>query len=100
MKTSELIVGMSLAGLLASSFCVLAAQLGPTPANANLAGFTNLDFELGAPGELPPGWSIPKSLADQGFSAILTTNQPNHGKQCAEIRWPGGRTGPTNQFAN
>ena len=91
---------MSLAGLLASPFCVLAAQPVPAPAAANLASFTNLDFELGAPGELPPGWSVPKSLADQGFSAMLTTNQPNHGKQCAEIRWPGGRTGPTNLFAN
>src|SRR5450759_5813201 len=85
MKTSAWVAGMSLAGLLASSFFGLAAQSGPNPADTNAAGFTNLDFELGTPGDPPPGWSVPKAQAAEGFSAILTTNQPNHGKQCAEI---------------
>lgn len=100
MKTSAWVAGLSLAGLLASSFFGLAAQSGPNPADTNAAGFTNLDFELGTPGDPPPGWSVPKAQAAEGFSAILTTNQPNHGKQCAEIRWPGDRTPPASRFAN
>ena len=63
------------------------------------AGLDNPDFERGEPGAVPPGWFVPKLLADQGFSATVTTNQPNQGRRCAEIRWPKDRQ-PSADFAN
>ena len=48
----------------------------------------NHDLEQGEPGQIPGGWLIPKVLADQGFSAVLTAKDPQSGKYCAEIRWP------------
>ena len=63
------------------------------------AGLDNLDFERGEPGEVPPGCFVPKLLADQGFSATVTTNQPNQGRRCVEIRWPKDRQ-PSADFAN
>ncbi len=100
MKTAESVTAICLAGLLAASFQALAAQTGPTSAAVNAGGFTNADFELGTPGGPLPGWSVPKILADQGFSAVLTTNRPSHGKQCVEVRWPKERTPAANLFAN
>jgi pimeloyl-ACP methyl ester carboxylesterase len=100
MQTSKRITAMSLAGLLILPCYTLVAESGSNPAVANVAGFTNLDFEQGTAGGTPPGWNIPKALKAQGFSAILTTNQSNHGKQCAEIRWPSDRRPSTSQFAN
>jgi C-terminal processing protease CtpA/Prc len=59
----------------------------------------NPDFERGEPGEVPPGWFVPRLLADQGFSAAVSTNQPHQGRRCAEIRWPKDRQ-PSADFAN
>jgi hypothetical protein len=42
---------------------------------------------------------VPKMLADQGFAAVLTEDEPRSGKLCAEIRWPAGAT-PKAPFAN
>ena len=100
MKTSGLFIGACLAGLIAYSFQISDPKSGPEPAGANVPGFTNVDFELGTPGQQPPGWFVPKMLADRGFSAVLTTNQPAHGKQCVEVRWPQDRKPTGNLFAN
>jgi C-terminal processing protease CtpA/Prc len=62
-------------------------------------GFKNPDFEEGEPGKTPSGWVVPKMLADQGFAAVLTAQEPQSGKLCAEIRWPTGAT-PKAPFAN
>lgn len=59
----------------------------------------NPDFEVGEAGQMPDGWKIPKMLADQGFTAVLTAEQPASGKLCAEIRWPTGAA-PNAPFAN
>jgi hypothetical protein len=59
----------------------------------------NPDFELGEPGQMPSGWMVPKMLADQGFTAVLTAEHPASGKLCVEIRWPTGAT-PNAPFAN
>jgi hypothetical protein len=59
----------------------------------------NPDFEQGEPGQIPSGWLIPKMLLEQGFSAVITANEPQSGKYCAEIRWPTDNT-PKNMFAN
>lgn len=91
---------MGLAGLLTACLWFHAAQPVSKAVTVNAAGFTNLDFELGAAGEMPPGWSVRKELVAQGFSAVLTTNRPNHGRQCTEIRWPKDQTPPSNLFAN
>jgi hypothetical protein len=63
------------------------------------AQFINLDFEQGEPGQAPGGWMVPKMLADQGFTAVLTAQEPQSGKLCAEIRWPAGAA-PNAPFAN
>jgi len=91
---------MTLAGLLIVPCCARVTEAGSNLGVANVAGITNSDFELGTAGEPPPGWYVPKALKAQGFSAILTTNQPNHGNQCAEIRWPCDRKPSASQFAN
>src|SRR5271157_617231 len=56
--------------------------------------FANPDFEVGQPGETPSGWFVPKVIADEGFRAVLTTNQPASGKLCVELRWPTNGTAP------
>ncbi len=76
-----------------------AAEAGGGPA-VSAGIFTNMDFELGAPGEMPTGWYVPKVLAEQGFVGVLTTNQPKQGLQCAEIRWPQEPKAGANTFAN
>ncbi len=76
---------------------IVLACLGP--AFGQDASFTNPNFEDGQAGQMPGGWVVPKMLADQGFTAILTDNEPQSGKLCAEIRWPTGGT-PKAPFAN
>jgi C-terminal processing protease CtpA/Prc len=94
----DLLVATAEKRLMAASllvgFCVLmSSALGQsTP-------FLNADFEEGELGQTPRGWSVPKFLADRGFTAVLTTDQPQSGKRCAEIRWPAGDTGGA-PFAN
>ncbi len=87
-------------GFLAIAIHAFAAEVQSPSVPRSAIGFTNADFELGAPGELGPGWFVPKVLADAGFSAVLTTNQPAQGRRCLELRWPGGQTPPANLFAN
>ncbi len=63
------------------------------------ARWINPDFEEGEPGQVPAGWVVPKMLADQGFTAVLTAEQPASGRLCAGLRWPA--TAPASgQFAN
>lgn len=100
MHASKLFLGIGLAGFISVSFQVFAADSGASARAAVAGGPTNLDFESGSPGEPPPGWIVPKVLADQGFHATLTTNSPAHGKQCVEIRWPVDNKPAKSAFAN
>jgi C-terminal processing protease CtpA/Prc len=43
----------------------------------------NLDFESGAPGEVPPGWFAPPARI--GYSSAISTETPKQGKQCARV---------------
>jgi hypothetical protein len=63
-------------------------------------GFENPDFEIGEVGQAPSGWGVPKILADEGFTAVLSATEPQSGKLCAEIRWPANPAGTTHPFAN
>ena len=63
------------------------------------AKLINPDFEQGEPGQIPGGWLIPRVLLEQGFSAVITANEPQSGKYCAEIIWPTDGT-PSAPFAN
>jgi hypothetical protein len=60
----------------------------------------NPGFEEGTPGQTPPGWFVPKALAEAGFRAALTTNEPSQGRQCVEIRFPVEGKPPPGTFAN
>lgn len=50
--------------------------------------FTNPDFEMGGHGQAPVGWFIPRVLAEQGFTAVLSAKEPQSGNLCVEICWP------------
>jgi hypothetical protein len=78
---------------------VLVLLVPPGLSRAQSASFVNPDFEAGEAGQMPSGWMIPKMLADQGFTAVLTEKEPQSGKLCVEIRWPVGAT-PKAPFAN
>lgn len=43
----------------------------------------NPDFEIG---QIPDGWVVPKALADQGFSAVLTDRQSRPDGFCIRDR--------------
>jgi Peptidase family S41 len=73
---------LTLIVLLAALSCVAA----PAPAPVNL------DFESGAPGEPPPGWSAP--FAKYGFPAEISAESPKQGKQSARVS---GTSMPTPQ---
>jgi C-terminal processing protease CtpA/Prc len=62
-----------LAVLLLATLSLCAANPGPV----------NLDFESGAPGEVPPGWISPTVLF--GYKGELTTDSPKQGKQCVRV---------------
>ncbi|HVG43269.1 MAG TPA: hypothetical protein VM890_01025, partial [Longimicrobium sp.] len=62
-----------LAVLLLATLSLCAAS--PAPAN--------LDFESGAPGEVPPGWL--SRTEETGYKAELSTESPKQGKQCARL---------------
>ena len=68
-------------------------------ASGQNARFINPDFEQGEPGQIPSGWLIPRVLLEQGFNAVITANEPQSGKYCAEIRWPTEGT-PSAPFSN
>lgn len=65
-----------------------------------LSGFANPDFEAGAPGEAPPGWFVPGTLASAGIRASLSTHQPRHGVQSLVLRWPPAGQPASVPFAN
>ncbi|HVE69778.1 MAG TPA: hypothetical protein VNI54_00310 [Thermoanaerobaculia bacterium] len=44
---------------------------------------TNLDFESGAPGAVPPGWLAP--TAHLGYATAITTDAPKQGKQAVRV---------------
>src|SRR5215472_1633005 len=46
----------------------------------------NLDFEQGELGQIPPGWSLPKSAQKSGYEAVLASEQPHDGKHCVVVR--------------
>ncbi len=85
-------------GFLSASI-ILALLVSADSARGQGGQFANPDFETGEPGQAPAGWFVPKMLADQGFTAVLTAGQPQSGKLCVEIRWPTGAT-PNAPFAN
>jgi len=65
---------------LALAFLLLAALfLGAAPNPAPV----NLDFESGAPGEVPPGWISPTTL--WGYTGALSTDTPKQGKQSVRV---------------
>jgi len=45
----------------------------------------NLDFEIGEPGKLPKGWTVPSYAEKLGYQAYLTTEEPFSGKYCLEL---------------
>ncbi len=98
MKTIRTGLAILLAGLAVFLPGTVGGQSNADQAETN--GFSNLNFEEGAPGTTPPGWRVSKALAAQGFSAVLVTNQPALGRQCVEIRWSTNSTVPPNLFAN
>lgn len=59
---------------------LLALLLAALPLFAAEPAPVNLDFESGAPGEVPPGWVSP--TVELGYTAKLTTDAPKQGKQC------------------
>lgn len=57
----------------------------------------NLDFEQGSPGDVPPGWFVPKTLLDAGYNALSTREGCRTGS-CVVITVPATR--PANMFGN
>ncbi len=55
-------------------------ELAPGPAN--------LRFEEGEPGEIPPGWFVPRALLDSGFSAELRREGCHGTAACAVVIVP------------
>jgi C-terminal processing protease CtpA/Prc len=66
------------------------AQTHPPPPEAP----TNLDFEQGQPGEVPPGWSHPQFARENGYTAKIVTDRPQAGKQAAEVALEGAPKNP------
>ncbi|MFG0315397.1 MAG: tetratricopeptide repeat protein, partial [Phycisphaerales bacterium] len=56
-------------------------------------GPQNLGFEGGLEGETPPGWVVPKALADAGATALITHDRPAEGASCVRVSGaPPGKT--------
>ncbi len=60
------------------------AQSSPVKLGNAAPKLANLDFEDGAPGLTPPGWTA--TTAAQGFIAETSVDTPRSGKQCALLR--------------
>jgi len=58
---------------------------------------SNLDFERGNPGEVPPGWFVPGTLRAAGYKAVITREGCRTGG-CALLTVP--ETRPPNSFGN
>jgi C-terminal processing protease CtpA/Prc len=66
----------------------------PAPLFGQPAAPTNLDFEQGQPGEVPPGWHVTASSKDAGYAAETVTEKPESGRQAARISAPGELKNP------
>jgi len=58
----------------------------------------NPGFEQGEPGQTPPGWTVPKVLADAGFTAALVEGNCRTGARCAVVN--GIPNAGSNMFGN
>jgi C-terminal processing protease CtpA/Prc len=64
---------------------VAAAQAPALPT----APTTNLGFEDGKPGEIPPGWFSPSFARENGYTAKIVADRPESGKQAALVALEG-----------
>lgn len=92
MKTSAL-TRVLIFLVLALMPAVLLAQAPPPTAP------TNLDFEQGQPGEMPPGWHASPNAKDNGYTAKIVTERPEAGRQAALVALEGEKKDP-NAFGN
>jgi C-terminal processing protease CtpA/Prc len=80
---------------LAFAFLLLAAlrlHAAPNPAPVNL------DFESGAPGEVPPGWISPSVRF--GYTGVLSAEKPKQGKQSVRLSGPSANPEGGRGFGN
>lgn len=77
------------AALLLSFGFPAAAQTRPT-----LPAPTNLDFEQGQPGEVPPGWFASTPATQGGYTAKIVTEKPKEGRQAVQVAFEGETQGP------
>jgi C-terminal processing protease CtpA/Prc len=73
--------------------CQAATPPAPLPAP------TNLDFEQGQPGEVPPGWFNSSFGRNNGYTAKIVTDKPQSGKQSVLVTLEGERK-DANAFGN
>lgn len=66
-------------------------ERGRRPPGAIRAKPSNLDFEQGASGEIPPDWTGPLGSAGDHYRAEMTKDAPASGARCARIRSVPGR---------
>lgn len=71
--------------LLLSLLGCLNAQTPPAPPAAP----TNLDFEQGQPGEVPPGWFVPTPSTRAGYTVKIVTEKPEEGRQAVQVAFEG-----------
>jgi C-terminal processing protease CtpA/Prc len=90
----------SVTGSFLFGLCFFAAKGVAVQEQVQFTCFTNADFEVGSPNETPPGWFVPKILADAGCTAVIVTNEPAAGKQCVEVRWRKDIPVPSDKFGN
>ncbi|PYQ68039.1 MAG: hypothetical protein DMF53_00750, partial [Acidobacteria bacterium] len=74
---------------------VAPAALFPQTAPAPPPAPTNLDFEQGQPGEVPPGWHISSVSKDNGYTAKIVTDKPEAGRQAAQVALEGEKKDPS-----
>jgi|GEM_PF-291911 len=68
--------------------------MNPLSAPAKPDSIGNLDFEDGAVGEVPPGWSAPAGITGTLYRAETSRDHPRGGSRCGMIRaLPGNRYG-------
>ncbi|HET9211007.1 MAG TPA: S41 family peptidase [Thermoanaerobaculia bacterium] len=76
------------------ALALLPASLFPQTAPASPTAPTNLDFEQGQPGEMPPGWHTSPLAKDNGYTAKIVTERPEAGRQAAQVALEGERKDP------
>lgn len=80
-------------------FLLFAALLISLPLSAQTpAAPTNLDFEQGQPGEVPPGWFMPSASTKGGYTAKVVTEKPREGRQAVQLE--GQTSGGPQAFGN